>query len=124
MKPFPWRAGMRSLAGTALRHDVTVIAVDGEMASIGTVIDGNTRVDWVRVSKLTPDLTDAATLGALEGAVQEAWGDTGIHMAPFAIVEGVYGWVPRRGSGGLLLGAGAPYESKGAALLAAWEAPP
>lgn len=97
----------------------------GALASVGTgplvasgyaVCDG----DW-RSADITPDLTDAATLGCLLALVREAWGDSEMHMA-----LGAKGWVWLTGESRVYdvvmpINAGA---TEAEALVAAMEAAP
>jgi hypothetical protein len=80
----------RWMSGMSTGNGGRVFAVDE---------DGSCRLDfgaeevpfWCTpetMSKMTPDLTDPATLGCLLALVREAWGDSEMHMT-----LGAKGWV-------------------------------
>lgn len=81
MKPFPWRAGMLAVArdGDGLRR---VLWVGGDMLGFC----GLRRPS----AEYSPSLTDPATIGALLGAVEEAWAHLGVItvVAPVAAAMG------------------------------------
>lgn len=71
---FPWRPGMLvGIRGRRRRFRIagrrqTFMFLVNEELGVGT---------WeLRADLRNPDLTDPATIGALAGAVREAWGDT------------------------------------------------
>lgn len=115
MKPFPWRAGMLTMSG--LRID----AVDERGRPYRLEGRGDERREVYGAHPAQPDLTDAATLGALLGVVREALGRPDLFTRPLwsihtaevvawgACLEGEEGW---RG------------PTEGAAIMAAWEAAP
>ena len=101
---FPWSAGM--LVRTSLHGSHPLGLPGGLPAGTHIRLDGETPEDGEshymdllsegRCSEehpCVPDLTDGATIGALAGAVREAWGDPYAHAVP--LVEGSLVGPPR-----------------------------
>lgn len=137
MKPFPWRQGMTAtLDGRRWTVHLDVTRFGGE--TLGTlrvppashealilVRRGESR--WFTAqdqAAAQPDLTDAATVGALLGAVREAWRDAAAHCVPTTAInpdDTPKQWLIFNSVGRVPTGVG---PTEGAALLAAWEAAP
>ena len=95
---FPWRPGM--LVRCSPSRDWLVTAIEGTIAclieadSVWPKTWGYRDTDGADLSDgWEPVLTDGATLGALAGAVREAWGDPYAHAVP--LVEGSLVGPPR-----------------------------
>ena len=131
---FPWSAGMlvrTSLhgshplglpgglpAGTHIRLD-GVTPEDGESHYMDLLSEGRCSEEHPCV----PDLTDGATIGALAGAVREAYGSrrVGIHHLPRFCQARALNVYPDGNYDYSILGEG---PDEGAAWLAAWAARP
>jgi len=118
--PFPWRAGMRCYNRDFETPCRIVAILDGEALAVHENTDCPLGFTDDLSNFSGADLTDAATSGALLGAVREAYKDPDIHAEPanegLPIWWGVY-----VGNSDRVLASG---PTEGAALLAAWEAAP
>ena len=120
MKPFPWRVGMRCYNRDFDTPCRIVAILDGEALAVHENTDCPLGFTDDLSNFSGADLEDAATLGALLGAVRVALGDP--TYRPYAVAHdgGPFTWVVA-----LQFGRQQPhFPTEGAALLAAWEAAP
>lgn len=137
---FPWRAGTRVLPNEAggNQYSRVLLLEHGVPDGIPVLIVPESKIrvcrhhgPWIEAwnddagnENDVPDLTDPATLGALLGAVREAYRDPSMYLGPCRIMhpDGTSArWFVYTGLGKGPVGSG---ETEAEALLAAWAARP
>lgn len=89
-KGWRWLPGMRTQHHGRVIDGTGVAVVDGSRL-IAPALDRAWTVPAREVAAL-PDLSDAATLGALLALVREAWGCDSLTCQPLLPLVGVHGW--------------------------------
>lgn len=90
---FPWRPGMLYTTSTGARVRLTERGESVRHVGAVLVYRPGKPEGWPPPSDADPVLSDAATIGALAGAVREAWRDPYAHAVP--LVEGSLVGPPR-----------------------------